>query len=233
MDYQETDNNWIEPFDNRIETDVLKPANLKEMVRGIKYFILFYDGFQCTDFMVFAYDSEVEEWFPYTNDMFFTNSFCNYHPSPIKMEVLGKEFCFPTAEHAFHANKCVNVEDVDKFVDPNLTADDAKKVGRQITLREDWEEVKRNVMRSVLLKKYEQNSDLLEILLKTGSAYLVEHLPEKGDAFWGDDHDGSGQNVLGQLLMEVREELGTELVPFRGENELVKELYASGSAIYL
>jgi len=149
------------------------------------------------------------------------------------MEVLGQEFCFPTAEHAFHANKCTKLEDVEKFVDPGLSAEDAKKVGRQITLRGDWEEVKRNVMRSVLLKKYEQNADLLDILLKTGSAYLVEHLPEKGDAFWGDDHDGSGQNILGQLLMEVREELGTELVPFRGENELVKQLYTSGSAIYL
>jgi len=46
-------------------------------------------------------------------------------------------------------------------------------------------------------------------LLSTGSAYLVEHLPKKGrDNFWGDDHDGSGQNQLGNILMDVRAKLG-------------------------
>ena len=64
-------------------------------------------------------------------------------------------------------------------------------------------------MREVVKAKFSQSSELKELLLATGNAFLVEHIPVKGrDAFWGDDHDGTGQNWLGFILMETRGHLG-------------------------
>jgi N-glycosidase YbiA len=56
---------------------------------------------------------------------------------------------------------------------------------------------------------YEQNSrnndDLREILVATGNASIIEHT--ENDSYWGDGGDGSGPNMLGRILMEIREEL--------------------------
>jgi ribA/ribD-fused uncharacterized protein len=72
-------------------------------------------------------------------------------------------------------------------------------------LRPDWEAVKVDVMRRAVRAKFTQHTELRAILLETADAILVEHTAR--DAFWGDGGDGSGRNVLGQILMEVREEL--------------------------
>ncbi len=57
-------------------------------------------------------------------------------------------------------------------------------------------------MREALTAKFRQNPELLEQLLATGDAELVENSPV--DYFWGIGADGSGKNTLGKLLMEVR-----------------------------
>jgi ribA/ribD-fused uncharacterized protein len=63
-------------------------------------------------------------------------------------------------------------------------------------------------MREALRAKFTQNLDLKKILLETGDAILVEYT--KNDNHWGDSGDGSGKNMLGKLLMEVREELNND-----------------------
>ena len=80
-------------------------------------------------------------------------------------------------------------------------------------IRPDWHNVKDNVMLDLLRIKFKKPLYAL-VLLSTGSRYLVEHTPVKGrDNYWSDDHDGSGQNKLGKLLMVVRSELfGTGIV---------------------
>jgi N-glycosidase YbiA len=60
-------------------------------------------------------------------------------------------------------------------------------------------------MRAAVLAKFTQHDDLKEILLGTGDALLIEHTTK--DSYWGDGGDGSGKNMLGQILMSVREEL--------------------------
>ena len=60
-------------------------------------------------------------------------------------------------------------------------------------------------MHEAVLAKFTQHADLREILLGTGDAKIVEHT--ENDAYWGDGGDGSGKNMLGQILMRVREEL--------------------------
>ena len=89
-----------------------------------------------------------------------------------------------------------------------LDASDAKKLGRQVPLREDWEEVKDDVMRKAVYAKFSQNEDLKEKLLATGNDILEEG-NTWGDRVWG-TVNGVGENRLGKILMRVREELRNE-----------------------
>ena len=83
----------------------------------------------------------------------------------------------------------------------------AAELGRERhrPLRPDWEAVKDDVMRVAVRAKFTQHEELRELLLSTGDEALVEHTTN--DAYWGDGGDGSGKNMLGKILMEVRAEL--------------------------
>ena len=76
---------------------------------------------------------------------------------------------------------------------------------RKLPLRRDWEAVKDRVMLDALRAKFTQHDDLGVLLLTTGEAMLVERTAN--DSYWGDGGDGSGKNMLGVLLMRLREEL--------------------------
>lgn len=107
---------------------------------------------------------------------------------------------YPTVEHAFQAAKTFDVADresIRKAVSPRH----AKRIGRSVTLRSDWDIVKVDVMKELLAKKFE-TSELRRQLLATRDAQLVSG----GDSFWG-LVDGMGLNQLGKLLMEIRAEL--------------------------
>ncbi len=83
---------------------------------------------------------------------------------------------------------------------------DAKRLARlhRDQIRPDWDSVKTSVMLTVLRAKF-AIPYLRNLLLKTGTAELVEDSPF--DSFWGIGHDGKGQNMLGRLLMQIREEV--------------------------
>jgi N-glycosidase YbiA len=74
---------------------------------------------------------------------------------------------------------------------------------RKRPLRKDWESVKDDMMRRAVRAKFSQHEEIRVILLGTGDALLVEHTEK--DGYWGDGGDGSGKNMLGHILMEVRE----------------------------
>jgi ribA/ribD-fused uncharacterized protein len=59
--------------------------------------------------------------------------------------------------------------------------------------------------------KFRQHDDIRKVLLATGETPLVEHTTN--DRFWGDGGDGSGKNMLGKILMQVRGELREEQSP--------------------
>ena len=75
---------------------------------------------------------------------------------------------------------------------------------RKKKLRREWESVKVAVMTEAVRAKFTQHDELRTILLATGDAKLVEHTAN--DDYWGDGGDGSGKNMLGQVLMRVRAE---------------------------
>jgi N-glycosidase YbiA len=60
-------------------------------------------------------------------------------------------------------------------------------------------------MRKAVTAKFEQHPELTRLLLGTGDALLVENT--SNDDYWGDGGDGSGRNMLGRILMEVRQRL--------------------------
>jgi N-glycosidase YbiA len=128
--------------------------------------------------------------------------FSNFSPHPIELD--GKRW--PTSEHYFQAQKfedSTHREAIRKTKSPMIAA----RMGRdrKKPLRRDWESVKVSLMRKAVLAKFTQHEDILQTLLSTGDAKIVEHT--ENDSYWGDGGDGSGKNVLGQILMQVREEL--------------------------
>lgn len=121
----------------------------------------------------------------------------NFGPGQIE---LGKEV-YLTSEHLYQALKTLDPKE-QKFVRIAPTPGEAKRRGKKITLREDWDEVKDDIMRMVLDLKFSQNPDLRRKLLATGDQELIES-NIWGDVYWGVCF-GSGQNKLGLLLQETR-----------------------------
>jgi len=131
--------------------------------------------------------------------------FSNFAPFPI---TVGKKR-WPTSEHYFQAQKFSDPKDreaVRKAKTPSIAA----RLGRdrKKKIRRDWDSARVGVMREALLAKFRQHQDLRELLLGTGDAKLVEHTDN--DDYWGDGGDGTGANMLGRLLMEVRAQLSLE-----------------------
>lgn len=126
----------------------------------------------------------------------------NFAPYPITLG--GKRW--PTSEHYFQAQKFSDPqlrEKVRKAKTPMIAA----RLGRDRSapLRRDWESVKVQVMTEAVRAKFSQHDDLRALLLATGDAKLIEHTAN--DGYWGDGGDGSGKNMLGIVLMRVREQL--------------------------
>ena len=112
---------------------------------------------------------------------------------------------YANSEAAFQAGKVITTEERQAFtvLDPAK----AKRLGRKVALRPDWEEIKTGVMEEVVRAKFTQHPDLAERLLATGDAQLVEGTLWN-DTCWGIDlHTGVGENRLGIILMKVRDEL--------------------------
>lgn len=126
----------------------------------------------------------------------------NFARFPIELD--GKDW--PTSEHYYQAQK---------FTDPELQEQvrqasgpgEAARIGRDPNnpLRPDWDQVKDDVMRKVVKAKFVQHKELAYELVATKDAELIEHT--KNDAYWADGGNGKGKNVLGVILMEVREQL--------------------------
>jgi ribA/ribD-fused uncharacterized protein len=135
----------------------------------------------------------------------------NFYPSVVSIETVdgrSKIQC-STVEHAFQASKTFNIVRREEIAMAR-TAGIAKHMGKnrkRTELRPDWENVKRDIMKDLLRQKFQLGTNGLgERLLATGEALLIEG-NTWGDREWGQCPLGRGRNLLGTLLMEVREEL--------------------------
>jgi ribA/ribD-fused uncharacterized protein len=129
----------------------------------------------------------------------------NFYECPVEYNGIK----YKNSEAAFHAQKTLNVAERYQFA--SLSPSESKKLGRKITLRKDWEQVKDKIMYEICFAKFSQNEDLKEKLLATGDEYLEEGTYWH-DNCWGNCYcekckDIVGENRLGEILMEIREEL--------------------------
>lgn len=110
---------------------------------------------------------------------------------------------WPTSEHYFQAQKFAGTPHADE-VRQASTPKQAAEMGRdrERPLRSDWEQAKDDVMRKAVLCKFETHADIRAVLLSTQDEQLVENAPI--DYYWGCGANGSGKNMLGTILMEVR-----------------------------
>ena len=123
--------------------------------------------------------------------------FCsNFHPSPV--------FGYRTVEAAYQAAKTTDSA-VRARIRAAPTPGQAKRLGRGIALRSGWEEMKLDVMRTLVREKFSRYHALAERLLATGDVELVERNYWR-DTFWG-ICGGRGENHLGRILMDLRSEL--------------------------
>lgn len=118
---------------------------------------------------------------------------------PVKVVLDGRTY--PSVEAAYQAAKTVSPQERKPF--EKMNPFEAKKAGRRITLRRDWDQVKLGVMRSLLEQKFSPGGELHKMLLSTKPHTLIEG-NTWNDTFWGVCR-GRGNNHLGKLLMEIRD----------------------------
>lgn len=129
----------------------------------------------------------------------------NFYENPIKID----NMIYSTNEHAFQACKSLKKEDKE-LIQSASSPNRAKFMGRHIELRDDWENIKDDLMYQICRKKFE-NPELKQKLLNTGDKILIE-----GNT-WHDNHFGKcicskcqyipSDNKLGEILMKIRTEL--------------------------
>lgn len=142
--------------------------------------------------------------------LFFQNEYrflSNFYPCEIKYG----DIVFPTLEHAYVAAKTKDIDirkEISQF--SSCTAGRAKRFGRTLQMRNNWDFIKIEIMRKLLKRKF-SNPNLTRLLLNTGNKILIEgnfwH-----DNFWGECYCPKckyrrKENRLGKLLMKVRREL--------------------------
>jgi len=125
------------------------------------------------------------------------------------IDVVFEDVLYPSVEHAYVAAKTLDRAtrySIAKLSSPGA----AKRAGRSLELRPDWDKVKLTVMKGLIRQKF-MHVQLRRLLLSTGGAMLIEG-NTWGDTFWGAVYrDGaipgwSGDNNLGKILMKVRDE---------------------------
>lgn len=117
---------------------------------------------------------------------------------------------YKSSESAFQAMKCKRISSRKSFI--FLSPSEAKSKGKRISLREDWDEVKDNIMYDICRIKFSKPI-LKAKLLATGDQYL-EETNDWGDDYWGVLSNGKGKNKLGKILMKIREELKLEVMSY-------------------
>ena len=123
----------------------------------------------------------------------------NFYNAPVMFEGL----FYKNNEAAFQSAKIKDIEHRKQFCE--LESSIAKRKGRNVLLRNDWEDIKEKIMYQCINDKFIRNPDLKQKLLDTENEELVEG-NTWNDTYWGVCR-GRGKNMLGKILMRVRQEL--------------------------
>lgn len=115
-------------------------------------------------------------------------------------EVYFEGYLYPSSENAYQAAKSIDQKIRNQFI--TITPSQSKKLGRKITIREDWDSVKIKIMSDICFDKFTRHQNFQDKLIETGDKYL-EETNYWNDKFWG-VCNGVGQNNLGKILMDIR-----------------------------
>ena len=140
----------------------------------------------------------------------------NFYPAKLFFDGIA----YLNSEAAYQAQKCAAAGDRAQFSQPS--ADEAKRLGRQVSLRRDWDQVKLGLMARIVRAKFSQHPRLARKLLETGGRPLIEgnywH-----DVYWGMDlKTQEGENHLGRILMTLRQDFCENGLPDESERRPVK-----------
>ena len=130
------------------------------------------------------------------------SSFSNFYPTPIH----AWNITFKSVEHAYTYYKAMTMHEP-VLADEILacrTAMNAKAIGDKITTNENWQNIKKNVMYFLLRQKAKQYRQFNGDLKASQNKILVE---DTVNEYWARGKTGNGQNVLGRLLMTLRQDL--------------------------
>lgn len=141
--------------------------------------------------MAIRFLSKIEQW----------KDFSNLAPYPIELE--GRTW--PSAEHYYQYKKFEKADP--EYAQKILEAQTPKEV-KVLSMLNDkrspgWDDEKVAILKTAVIKKFESYKNLRDLLLSTGEEELIEANPD--DYFWGEGADGTGKNVMGKMLMEIRD----------------------------
>ncbi len=136
----------------------------------------------------------------FRNEYYFLS---NMYPCTIVMDIDGKAYTFKSAEAAFQAHKCP--ERAKEF--ENINGYDAKKLGRKVKLRPDWDKIKDDIMSLVVNRKFTCNPQLQQKLINITNPIVEDNT--WGDTYWG-KVNGNGENKLGIILTAYRDAIMKE-----------------------
>lgn len=126
----------------------------------------------------------------------------------ITMPVDGKTYAFPTVEHYYQAMKFYVTDErfaiIRNLPDPDAARLITKTPEYKINRRADFEENKFKIMEAGMRAKFAQNPEAAKLLRETGSAILIKSCPKCYKCGFG---EGSGENRMGKILMQIRAEL--------------------------
>ena len=129
--------------------------------------------------------------------------FSNFSAHPVE---IGNHI-FPTTEHFFQAMKVVEDSELFNRVAHAPSPKESKNIAHENKHKwiENWDAIKYKIMKMAITEKVKQHPDIKELLLSTENKMIVED--SDYDYIWGCGKDGTGQNLLGKIWMEVREEI--------------------------
>jgi ribA/ribD-fused uncharacterized protein len=129
----------------------------------------------------------------------------NFWPAVVRYE----GSVYPSVEHAYQAAKTLDLS-AREAIRVRTSPGEAKRMGKSLVLREDWEQIRLEIMEDLVRQKFRNSKDLTTLLLATADRPLQEG-NTWGDRFWG-MVNGQGQNHLGKIIMKIREELRQEII---------------------
>jgi ribA/ribD-fused uncharacterized protein len=120
----------------------------------------------------------------------------NFYPCLVFVD----DTSYPCVENAYQASKTLNVPKRALF--GLMTPGQAKRAGKKLLIRPDWNEVKESIMYKLLMQKFSMPW-LREKLVATHGHSLVEG-NTWGDKYWGVCNN-EGLNRLGIMLENIRD----------------------------